>query len=62
LTADFQPIRIAFSVGWLRSVAGFLVLSIGSMTTRNAEIVRAAYIAQSLHNLTSQSQNPSAIR
>jgi hypothetical protein len=40
--------HIALSVGWLGAVAGFLVLSIASLTIRNAEIVRGAYISMNL--------------
>jgi hypothetical protein len=40
--------HIALSVGWLGAVAGFLVLSIASLTSRNGEIVRGAYISMNL--------------
>ncbi len=32
--------HIIFSVGWLGAVAGFLVLSIGGLTSQDAEMVR----------------------
>jgi hypothetical protein len=43
--------HIAVSVGWLGSVGGFLVLSIASLTSRNAEIVRGAYLSMNLLGL-----------
>lgn len=43
--------HIAVSVGWLGSVAGFLVLSIASLTSRNAEIVRGAYLSMNVLGL-----------
>lgn len=41
-------VHIAFSVGWLGAVAAFLVLSIAGLTSRDAEIVRGAYLAMKL--------------
>jgi hypothetical protein len=40
--------HIAFSVGWLGAVAGFLVLSIAGLTSRDAHVVRGAYLAMDL--------------
>lgn len=40
--------HVAFSVGWLGAVASFLVLSIAGLTSRNAEIVRSAYLSMNL--------------
>ncbi len=40
--------HITFSVGWIGAVAGFLVLSIAGLTSRDAEIVRGAYLAMNL--------------
>jgi len=43
--------HIAFSVGWLGAVAGFLVLSIAGLTSRDAHVVRGAYLAMDLIGL-----------
>jgi hypothetical protein len=40
--------HITVSVGWLGAVAGFLVLSIAGLTSRDAETVRGAYLAMNL--------------
>ena len=40
--------HITSSVGWLGAVAGFLVLCIAGLTSQNAQIVRAAYLAMNL--------------
>jgi hypothetical protein len=40
--------HVTFSVGWLGAVAGFLALSIASLTSRNAEVVRGAYVSMNL--------------
>jgi hypothetical protein len=40
--------HITVSVGWLGAVAGFLVLSVTGMTSRDAETVRGAYLAMNL--------------
>jgi hypothetical protein len=40
--------HVTFSVGWLGAVAGFLALSIASLTSRNVEIVRGAYVSMNL--------------
>ena len=37
--------HVTCSVGWLGAVAGFLVLSIAGLTSRDAETVRGAYLA-----------------
>lgn len=36
--------HISTSVGWLGAIAGFLALAITSLTQRDAQIVRAAYL------------------
>lgn len=43
--------HITFSVGWLGAVAGFLVLSITSIISRNVEIVRGAYLSMNVLGL-----------
>ena len=43
--------HIACSVGWLGAVAGFLVLSIAGVTSRDAEGVRGAYLSMNLIGL-----------
>src|SRR5713226_4795639 len=40
--------HVTFSVGWLGAGAAFLVLSIAGLTSRDAEIVRGAYLAMKL--------------
>jgi hypothetical protein len=40
--------HITFSVGWLGAVAAFLVLSIAGLTSRDAEVVRGAYLSMNL--------------
>ena len=40
--------HITFSVGWLGAVAGFLALSIAALTSRDADLVRGAYLAMDL--------------
>lgn len=40
--------HITSSVGWLGSVVSFLVLSIAGLTSQNAQVVRAAYLAMDL--------------
>ena len=40
--------HVTSSVGWLGSVAGFLVLAITGVTSQDAEVVRAAYVAMAL--------------
>jgi hypothetical protein len=40
--------HVVSSVGWLGSVAAFLVLSVVGLTSRNAETVRSAYLAMDL--------------
>ena len=37
--------HVTFSVGWLGSVAAFLALAIAGLNSRDAQIVRAAYLA-----------------
>lgn len=43
--------HITCSVGWLGAVAGFLVLSIAALISRNAEVVRGAYLSMNLIGL-----------
>jgi uncharacterized membrane protein len=40
--------HITSSVGWLGAVAGFLALAIAGLTSRDAQMVRAAYLAMEL--------------
>ncbi|MHB8412789.1 MAG: hypothetical protein ACYDDI_12715 [Candidatus Acidiferrales bacterium] len=40
--------HVTFSVGWLGAVAGFLALSIVGLTSRDAEVVRGAYLSMDL--------------
>ena len=40
--------HITFSVGWLGATASFLALSIVGLTSRNAEVVRGAYLSMDL--------------
>lgn len=40
--------HIAFAVGWIGALAGFLVLAVVGLTSPNAETVRAAYVANGL--------------
>lgn len=40
--------HVAFSVGWLGAVAGFLALAIAGLTGKDAERVRGAYLAMEL--------------
>src|SRR5215218_6835993 len=37
--------HVAFSVGWLGAVAGFLALSVAGLTSQDAQTVRATYLA-----------------
>ena len=40
--------HVTFSVGWLGSVAAFLALAIAGLNSRDAQIVRATYLAMEL--------------
>ena len=40
--------HVTCSVGWLGAVAGFLALSIAALVSRDAELVRGAYVAMNL--------------
>ena len=40
--------HVTSSVGWLGSVAGFLALAIAGLTSQDAQMVRAAYLAMHL--------------
>lgn len=37
--------HVTFSVGWLGAIAGFLALAIAGLTSQEAQMVRAAYLA-----------------
>lgn len=43
--------HITFSVGWLGTVAGFLVLSIAGLTSHDDNVVRGAYLSMNLIGL-----------
>jgi hypothetical protein len=43
--------HIALSVGWVGAITGFLVLSVASLTSQKAEIVRGAYVSMNLIGL-----------
>ena len=43
--------HVAFSVGWLGAVAAFLALSIAGQTSKNADVVRGAYLAMNVIGL-----------
>lgn len=40
--------HVTFAVGWLGAVAGFLALAIAGLTSRDAQLVRSAYLAMEL--------------
>src|SRR5688572_25007536 len=40
--------HVVSSVGWLGSVASFLILSIAGLTSQNAELVRGCYLTMNL--------------
>ena len=40
--------HVTFAVGWLGAVAGFLALAIAGLTSQDAQMVRAAYLAMEL--------------
>jgi hypothetical protein len=40
--------HIAFSVGWLGAVAGFLALAVAGLTSQDSQLVRAAYLSMEL--------------
>ena len=40
--------HVACSVGWLGAVVGFLALAVAGLTSQDAQIVRAAYLAMEL--------------
>jgi hypothetical protein len=40
--------HVTFSVGWLGAVAAFLALSIAGLTSRDADVVRGAYLSMDL--------------
>jgi hypothetical protein len=41
-------VHVTFSVGWLGAVAAFLALAIAGLTSQDAQMVRAAYLAMAL--------------
>ncbi|HKQ05646.1 MAG TPA: hypothetical protein VJ464_10975 [Blastocatellia bacterium] len=41
-------VHVTASVGWLGAVAGFLALAVAGLTSREAQTVRAAYLAMEL--------------
>lgn len=41
-------VHVTASVGWVGAVAGFLALAIAGLTSRDAQTVRAAYLAMEL--------------
>ena len=43
--------HVACSVGWLGAVAAFLVLNIAGLTSRNADVVRGAYVSMNMLGL-----------
>ena len=40
--------HVTCSVGWLGAVAGFLALAVAGLTSQDAQMVRAAYLAMEL--------------
>jgi len=40
--------HVAFSVGWLGAVAGFLALAVAGLTSQDPQMVRAAYLTMEL--------------
>jgi hypothetical protein len=40
--------HVASSVGWLGAVASFLALAVAGLTSRDAQVVRAAYLAMEM--------------
>jgi hypothetical protein len=40
--------HVTSSVGWLGAVAGFLALAVAGLTSQDAQMVRAAYLAMDL--------------
>jgi len=40
--------HVTFAVGWLGAVAGFLALAVAGLTSQDAQMVRAAYLAMGL--------------
>src|SRR5215218_3207845 len=41
-------VHIALSVGWIGAVAGYMALDVAAATSRNAETLRACYLAMGL--------------
>lgn len=52
MTPGFRKIaltaHVTCSVGWLGAVASFLILSVAGLTSRDAEVVRGAYLAMNV--------------
>ncbi len=40
--------HVTFAVGWLGAVAGFLALAVAGLTSQDAQLVRAVYLAMAL--------------
>lgn len=40
--------HVSSSVGWFGAVAGFLALAVSGLTSRDAQVVRAVYLAMNL--------------
>ena len=40
--------HVTFSVGWLGTVAAFLALAVAGMTSQDAQLMKAAYLAMEL--------------
>jgi len=51
--------HVASSVGWLGAVAGFLALAVAGLTSHDAQMVCAAYLAMELITWLSSSRWPS---
>src|SRR5713101_7904881 len=43
--------HVTFSVGWLGAVAAFLALAVAGMTSQDAQLMKAAYLAMELTTL-----------
>ena len=43
-----RTVHVIVTVGWLGAVAGFLVLAIAGLTSRDAQLVRAVYLSMDL--------------
>ena len=43
-----RMLHVIFTVGWLGAVAGFLALAVTGLTSQDAQLVRASYLAMHL--------------